>query len=211
MSIKDKIRQWMENKLYILPYKDPEDRIFTYTTWVPPEEIELYKKILDKYKEDFPGIIILASDMGTNPIILWDKDNTSKFVRILCSEDWSAAERELLRKCALEIFMLKKRIPSLPEREEFYKKKKEENGELLFQITDSPDFTGEIEKFVKDTLLEIKQPEYEYSIDSSEKTFGRVRSVSDLEREKRILTRRLNLFKSLYFRNNGIKRSNKFN
>ena len=209
MSIKDKIQQWMEDRLYILPYKDPEDRIFTYTTWVPPEEIELYKKILDKYKEDFPGIIILANDMGTDPMILWDRDDATKFVKILCSKDWSTTERELLRKCALEIFILKKRIPSLPERVEFYKKKKEENKELLSQIIDSPDFTGEIGKFVADTLIEIKQPEYEYSIKPSD--FGQIRSVSDLEREKRILTKRLNLFKSLYFKNDGIKRSNKSN
>jgi len=200
MTIKDQVEKWIEDRLYILPYKDPENRIFTYGNWLPPEEIEIYKKIIDKYKEEFPNMIIIANNYGFQPIIIWDKNDTRKFVEIARSENWEAEDRNILRKCIFEIFILKKKITSFQERDDFLREKRNENKALLTQIIKSPDFIGEIKKFVVDMLEEIKGT-----------GFGRGISIGALEKERDVLNNRLILFKSLYHKCDGIKRSHKIN
>ena len=211
MTIKDQVKEWIEDRLYILPYKDPENRIFSYGSWLPSEEIEIYKRIINKYKDEFPNMIIIADNHGFQPLILWDKSNSSECVSLIHTGEWDENDRARLKKCMLEIFILKKRITSFQERENLLKGMLKENQELLSNIMKSPDFIGEIKKFVFDTLEEMKKDIYEYSTDPSSGTFGQVRLVQGLERERRVLEKRLDIFNSLYYKSNGIKRSNKSN
>ena len=200
------VQKWMEGRLTVLPYKDPEGRIFSYGSWIPPEEVEILKRIIDLYKDEYPNMVILAENHDTWPIICWDRNGSRNFTSLLRPVEWDEKEKQRLRKAALDIFMLKNSHKDFgyKERDDLLRKKVAEVNFLLLEVVRSHDFVGEIRRFVLDTLDEAG-----ICHNSSLSTFSYGQTVESLEREKRILEKRLELFKSLYYKSNGIKRSHK--
>lgn len=207
--IREKIRQWMEDRLDVLPFKDPERKIFAYGSWIPAEEIEILKRIVDTYRDEYPNMVIIAENFGEWPLIYWDTSNPGDWTSILRTDEWDEKEKKRMKKAIFDIFMLKNLHKGFgfQERDNFIRKKIEDTNNLLTDITTSPDFIGEMKKFVFETIEEYKKPVYNYS--TNPETFGSISLVKGLDREREVLTKRLELFKSLYYKNNGIKRHKK--
>lgn len=197
--IREKICQWMEDRLDVLPYKDPERKLFAYGSWIPAEEIEVLKRIIDTYRDEYPNMAIIAVNFGERPYICWDKRNSSDWTSILRTDAWNEEEKKRMKKAILDILVLKNLHKGFgfQERDDFFRKKIKDTNDLLTDITTSPDFIGDMKKFVFETIEEYKKPTYNYS--TNPEASRSIDLVGGLDREREVLTKRLRLFKSLYY------------